>query len=91
MIELFMLLSSFITNKKYNKRYFALSMEIKKVKALEKIDEIFRVFKIEIRNKSLTRKDRVILDINYKATPLRHHLVMKRLLKLKGVGKFYKI
>ena len=91
LIEVFMALSNLLTKKKYDKRHFSLAMEIKKTKVLEKIDTIFQVFKVELKNKTLSRQKTVMLELNYKTSPLRHHLIMKQLLKLKGIGKFYKI
>jgi putative Mg2+ transporter-C (MgtC) family protein len=74
------------------KRYkYAATIEVRKLKSLEKIEEMINTFDLIIYKKNLLKKDRVYLELQYAATPLTQHIFVKRLFETKGLGTIIKI
>jgi putative Mg2+ transporter-C (MgtC) family protein len=71
-------------------RYVA-TIEIKKLKSLEKIEAMINTFDLIIYKKNLVKKDRIYLELQYSATPLTNHIFLKRLFETKGLGTIIKI
>lgn len=85
-VFLFMLFSIGLTASKYDTAHYSLSIEISAVQALTKIEDMIRKFDLRVENKVLSREKNMILTISYLTSPLTHHLFLKRVLSLQGVG-----
>jgi len=90
-ITLFLLATQLFSKTRQDKQSYSVSIEVKKHYAIEKIEQLIERFDISITNKMMVKSDTIHIDINYHATPLSHHLFLRRILSLKGIGDVIKL
>ncbi len=64
---------------------YCLNIQIKKMPALEEIEHLIEKLDLVIESKTLTRAKDLELQMNYHATPLTQYVLMRSLLKIKGL------
>lgn len=82
----FLLLSRGLTATKYEVEHYSLSIEVSAIQSLTKIEDMIKQFDLRVENKVLTREKNLILTMSYLTSPLTHHLFLKRMLSLQGIG-----
>ena len=91
-VSLISLLFYSIRPKTHNmSRSYSLNIEILDWEALDTLSDMIEKFQLNVSNKLLERKDSLYLSLSYSSTPMAHHLFLKRVFHLKGLGKIYKI
>ena len=87
LVTVFLFFSTRLTKSESSKRSYSLSIEVVDTATLAVIEDMIAQFGLYIQSKSLIKKHGVRLEINYATTSLTHHLFLKRLLRLKGLGE----
>lgn len=64
---------------------YCLNIQVKKMPALEEIEHLIEKLDIVIESKTLTRSKDLELQMNYHATPMTQYVLMRSLLKIKGL------
>jgi putative Mg2+ transporter-C (MgtC) family protein len=86
-ICLFVLLfSSRISQIRKPRRNYTVSLEIFNPDVLDEIDYFLSHYEMSVDQKQLSRQKGLHLDLTYSAAPLMHHVFLKKLLALQGVG-----
>lgn len=83
----FLFVTKAFTKEEGKRRHYSLTIEIKKLKSLEKIEELVESFELHVDHKALTRNRKVIFELAYSANPLTQHLFLRRLLTMTGLGE----
>ncbi len=65
---------------------YAITIEISNPDTLAIVESLLRKYELDIDSKTLNRNKHLILDMSYRATPLTHHLFLKHILDLPGIG-----
>jgi putative Mg2+ transporter-C (MgtC) family protein len=68
-------------------RFYCLNIEINRVSALEKIEDMVDKFGLGLKDKQLTKSSTIHLELSYTTNSLTQHIFLKRLLRLHGVGQ----
>ena len=74
----------FSTAERLRKLYYV-TIEINKIDAIERIGNLIKKFQLAAGRRSIIKKKRIYVELNYMATPVAHHLFIRRLFKIKGV------
>lgn len=89
-IFLFLILSKPFSNKDKALETFNMQIEIKSVVAIQEIGELIKRFQLKLHSKSVVRKKKIVLEINYATTSMNHYLFLKRVFRIGGVGDVFK-
>ncbi len=87
LVAFFLFSSKFFIRGEATQHHYSVTIEVKKVKALEAIEDMISKFGLFLEYKTLVKTDLIHVELSYSTTPLTQHLFMKRLLKLKGLGE----
>jgi putative Mg2+ transporter-C (MgtC) family protein len=90
-VALFLFSSQLFIRGDSTQNHYSVTLEVKKVKSLEEIEDMIQKFGLFLEYKSLVKTDVMHLELNYSTTALTQHLFMKRLLKMKGLGEIVTI
>jgi len=87
MVLIFLVGYRFFTRQSGPVRFYCLNIEINRVSALEKIEDMVDKFGLGLKDKQLTKSNTIHLEISYTTNSLTQHIFLKRLLRLPGVGQ----
>jgi putative Mg2+ transporter-C (MgtC) family protein len=73
-------------NKRRTRHSYAMSIEINNPDTLVTVEGLLRRYELSIDTKTLNRNTHLILEMSYRTTPLSHHLFLKHILDLPGIG-----
>ena len=86
MILIFLLVSNKLTQGHRTKRKYAMIIQVYQIEALASIEALLDMDDLLIEKKEIKRKKCIEIELAFFTFPLVQHVLMKRLLTLKGIG-----
>jgi len=91
MVSIFLISANVFRNSEEIKRHYSINIQISDPSVLEVIDDMIDKFELLIEQKNLKRKEALFFELSYRCNSISHHLFIKRLLSLKGLGDIISI
>ena len=90
-VAFFLISANLLRNTEEIKRHYSINIQISDPDTLEMIDDMIDKFELLIDQKNLKRKNGLFFELSYRCNSISHHLFLKRLLSLKGLGDIISI